>query len=108
MPNALRGLMMRYRAQCCTLDAWEGAAVFGTVSSSVPDVLRVCLNWRAHQDLHPEPHLLEAGHARVCYTLRACEMNGLPHMDLHHNDRLNRPAGYFTSQGIVEIGGRDG
>jgi len=52
-----------------------GAAVFETVSSSMPDVLQVwvMVKWRPHQELHPEPHLLEAGHARVCYTLRAFE-----------------------------------
>lgn len=57
--------------------------------------------WSPHQDLHLEPHLLEAGHARVCYTLRAFSMKWLPHMDSHHDKRLNRSSGYFTLEGIV-------
>lgn len=53
----------------------QGAAVFETVSSSVPDVL--LLKW-------------------------------LPDVDSHHDARLNRPTGYFTSQGILKMVDEDG
>lgn len=58
---------MKKLAEHQSLALWtplRGAAVFETVSSSMPDVL--LLKW-------------------------------LPDVDSHHDDRLNRPTGYFTS-----------
>lgn len=34
--------------------------------------------------------------------------NWLPGVDSHHDDRLNRPIGYFTSQGILKMVEPDG
>lgn len=42
-----------------------GAAVFGTVSSSMPDVLH--LKRYPHQDLHLEPRPLEAAYAMLLH-----------------------------------------
>jgi hypothetical protein len=73
MPFALRGFMIRYRASRCTRDAFTGRSGFRDrflVYAGRAPYLNA-MKWRPHQDLHPEPHLLEAGHARVYYTLRA-------------------------------------
>lgn len=60
-----------------TLDALAGAAVFRTVSSSMPDVLLMLIS----------------------RSERATLANWLPSMDLHHDVRCNRPTGSFTSPG---------
>jgi len=58
-----------------TRDAFVGAAVFKTVSSSMPDLL--LLKWHPRQDLHLEPQPLEPSYASLLH-LAGMEMNGGP------------------------------
>ena len=67
----------------------RGAAVFETVSSSVPDVLR--FKMCPHQDLHLEPRPLEAAYALL---LHLAGLNWLLGLGSHQRGRFNRAASY--------------
>jgi hypothetical protein len=59
------------------------------------------------QPIAPGTTAVRSGVCIFYYTLRALK-NWLPGMDSHHDDRRNRPTGYFTSQGILKIVEPDG
>lgn len=76
----------------------RGAAVFETVSSSMPDVL--LFNLVPTPGVKPGTTAVRSGVCMFHYTLRA--LDWLPGIDSHDDDRRNRPTGYFTSRGILK------